>query len=148
MDATDLHKLAGHLRDHGLQVVALDPEMRLHATNPLHGPLTEEIVAVNGRYVTSFKYEIGEQGHEKDCADRIAQLLTAKTPLRQGAAVASRSWTPVTDAAGWCDWHKGPSGTAVLIGIVGEKSGPATSRYACAPCREQRGLRPDDGGQS
>ncbi|GAA2440443.1 hypothetical protein GCM10010433_46750 [Streptomyces pulveraceus] len=77
MDITDLNSLAGHLREYGLQVVALEPEMRLHATNPLHDLLTEEIVAADGHYVTSFAYEIGEQGHEKECAQRIAQLLAA-----------------------------------------------------------------------
>ncbi|MGW1433382.1 hypothetical protein ACWD6K_32780 [Streptomyces sp. NPDC002431] len=77
MDVTDLTSLAGHLREYGLQVVALEPEMRLHATNPLHGFLTEEIVAAGGHYVTSFAYEIGEQGHEKECAQRIARLLAA-----------------------------------------------------------------------
>ncbi|MES9587834.1 MULTISPECIES: hypothetical protein [unclassified Streptomyces] len=77
MDVTDLHSLAGHLRKYGLQVVALESEMRLHATNPLHELLAEEIVAANGHYVTSFAYEIGEQGHETECAHRIAQLLAA-----------------------------------------------------------------------
>ncbi|MFJ7220796.1 hypothetical protein [Streptomyces sp. NPDC098090] len=45
-----------------------------------------------------------------------------------------------TGATDWCDWHKGPSGTAVAIDVIGERSGSAVSRYACAPCREQRGL--------
>ncbi|MFF8912018.1 hypothetical protein ACF08M_01515 [Streptomyces sp. NPDC015032] len=46
-----------------------------------------------------------------------------------------------TGTTGWCDWHKGPSGTAVPIDVISEGSGTATPRYACAPCREQRGLR-------
>ncbi|MFH8397388.1 hypothetical protein ACH4E9_08125 [Streptomyces anulatus] len=53
MNATDLQRLAGHLRNHGLRVVALEPELRLHVTNPLNGLFTQEIVAEGGRYVTS-----------------------------------------------------------------------------------------------
>ncbi len=51
---------------------------------------------------------------------------------------------PVPDpvGSGWCHWHAGPSGTAVLIEVVEQGSGPGHARYACAPCREQRGLRP------
>ncbi|MFI9624849.1 hypothetical protein [Streptomyces sp. NPDC052042] len=45
---------------------------------------------------------------------------------------------------GWCHWHKGPSGTAVLVCIIEQNSGPGIAQYACAPCREQRGLRPYD----
>ncbi|MFD9291781.1 hypothetical protein ACFWBV_26540 [Streptomyces sp. NPDC060030] len=86
MDATDLQKLAGHLREHGLQVVALESELRLHATNPLHGLLTEEIVAVEGSYVTSFGYEIGEEGHEGECARRVAHLLAASGVAQTGAS--------------------------------------------------------------
>lgn len=41
---------------------------------------------------------------------------------------------------GWCHWHKGPSGTAVLIEIA--ERGPTAHQFACAPCREQRGLVP------
>lgn len=47
-----------------------------------------------------------------------------------------------TGAGGWCDWHKGPSGTAVPVDAAGEGRGPDAPRYACAPCRRQRGLRP------
>ncbi|MFJ1698200.1 hypothetical protein ACIOHC_24295 [Streptomyces sp. NPDC088252] len=86
MDATDLQKLAGHLRSHGLQVATLEPELRLHASNPLHGMLTEEIVAIDGRYVTSFEYEIGEQGHERQCAARIAYLLAVPASSAAGSA--------------------------------------------------------------
>ncbi|MFI7285243.1 hypothetical protein ACIBRY_00995 [Streptomyces anulatus] len=85
MNATDLQRLVRHLRDHGLRVVALEPELRLHATNPQHGLLTEEIVAERGCYVTSFFYEIGERGREKACADRIARLLSVSRPATAGA---------------------------------------------------------------
>ncbi|MFE7617487.1 hypothetical protein [Streptomyces sp. NPDC057496] len=78
MDVNGLQRLADHLREHGLQVVALEPEMRLHASNPLHGMLTEEIAVVDGWYVTSFGHKIGEQGREQRCAARIAHLLTAQ----------------------------------------------------------------------
>ncbi|MEV7871526.1 hypothetical protein AB0P17_36750 [Streptomyces sp. NPDC088124] len=47
-------------------------------TNPLHG--TDEIIAHPDRYVTSYGYEVGEPGHEKECATRIAQLLACPAP--------------------------------------------------------------------
>lgn len=43
---------------------------------------------------------------------------------------------------GWCHWHKGASGTAVLISFIEQGSGPGAALYACAPCREQRRLVP------
>ncbi|KOG84487.1 hypothetical protein ACZ90_02555 [Streptomyces albus subsp. albus] len=43
---------------------------------------------------------------------------------------------------GWCHWHEGPSGTAVMVRVVEQGSGPGAALYACAPCREQRGLVP------
>ncbi|MFJ8852331.1 hypothetical protein [Streptomyces sp. NPDC102437] len=43
---------------------------------------------------------------------------------------------------GWCHWHKGPSGTAVLVDVIEQGSGPGRQLYACAPCREQRRLTP------
>ncbi|MGW5928099.1 hypothetical protein ACWF2L_17885 [Streptomyces anulatus] len=85
MDATDLNTLAGHLRKHGLQVDTFHRELRLRATNPVHELLTEEITAAGGRYVTSFDYEIGEQGHESECARRIAYLLTGTSPVSVSA---------------------------------------------------------------
>ncbi|MBT2488927.1 hypothetical protein J7E96_10400 [Streptomyces sp. ISL-96] len=45
----------------------------------------------------------------------------------------------------WCHWHKGPSLTAALIDAVEQTSGPGYAKYACAPCREQRGLVPAAG---
>lgn len=39
-----------------------------------------------------------------------------------------------------CDWHEGPSGTARLVQDIDRTSGSGGRRYACAPCREQRGL--------
>jgi hypothetical protein len=53
--------------------------------------------------------------------------------------------TPHTEqapAGQWCHWHEGPSGTALLVGAVEKNSGPPYGLYACAPCREQRGLTP------
>lgn len=43
---------------------------------------------------------------------------------------------------GWCHWHEGASGTAVLIRVIEQGSGPGAALYACAPCREQRNLTP------
>ncbi|MBV7245140.1 hypothetical protein [Streptomyces sp. MW-W600-10] len=85
MNATDLQRLAGHLRNHGLRVVALEPELRLHVTSPLNGLLTQEIVAEGGRYVTGLFHEIGERGREKECAERIARLIAVSGPTTAGA---------------------------------------------------------------
>lgn len=85
MNATDLRKLAGRLSNHGLRVVALEPELRLHATNPFHNLLTEEIVAEGSRYLTSFSYEIGERRREKPGADRIARPLVPSRVATAGA---------------------------------------------------------------
>jgi hypothetical protein len=52
---------------------------------------------------------------------------------------------PSTDPppdTGWCHWHEGPSETAVLVDAVEKNSAPPYPLYACAPCREQRGLIP------
>lgn len=43
---------------------------------------------------------------------------------------------------GWCHWHNGTSGTAVLISVIESTSGPGYAKYACQPCREQRNLVP------
>ncbi|MFD7066059.1 hypothetical protein ACFV97_02360 [Streptomyces sp. NPDC059913] len=56
------------------------------------------------------------------------------------------STQPLADAPfGWCDWHKGPSSTAVRIDVIGEDSGPAAPRYACTPCRTVLRLQPMEG---
>ncbi|MEW2161463.1 hypothetical protein AB0912_00400 [Streptomyces sp. NPDC007084] len=52
------------------------------------------------------------------------------------------SATTPRDRARWCDWHKGPSETAVLVDAIERNSAPPVALYACAPCREQRGLVP------
>jgi hypothetical protein len=41
-----------------------------------------------------------------------------------------------------CDWHKGPSETAVIVDAIERNSAPPVALWACAPCREQRGLVP------
>ena len=46
-----------------------------------------------------------------------------------------------TPADGWCHYHKGPSGTARIVELVARQSGPDFARYACAPCRDLRGLK-------
>ncbi|NMI54235.1 MULTISPECIES: hypothetical protein [unclassified Streptomyces] len=40
----------------------------------------------------------------------------------------------------WCHWHKGPSEIAILVDAIERNSAPPIALYACAPCREQRGL--------
>ncbi|WP_330330336.1 hypothetical protein OHS33_11740 [Streptomyces sp. NBC_00536] len=41
---------------------------------------------------------------------------------------------------GWCNWHDGPSETALAVQWGESTSGPPKPLYACAPCREQRNL--------
>ncbi|MCX4576513.1 hypothetical protein OHB41_25740 [Streptomyces sp. NBC_01571] len=41
-----------------------------------------------------------------------------------------------------CDWHKGPSETAVIVDAIERNSAPPIPLWACAPCREQRHLVP------
>lgn len=43
---------------------------------------------------------------------------------------------------GWCDWHRGPSGSAVLMKIETREDGTERRLYACAPCRDARRLVP------
>ncbi|MGW3165850.1 hypothetical protein ACWC9Q_23825 [Streptomyces sp. NPDC001142] len=54
----------------------------------------------------------------------------------------AQSKPPVRPGFGWCHWHKGPSGTAVLVDVIEQGSGPGIGLYACAPCREQRRIHP------
>ncbi|MFD0436987.1 hypothetical protein [Streptomyces chartreusis] len=75
MDTNDLQRLAEHLEERGLRVTVNAAEKRLTATNPLNSRLTEEIVATDDSYVTSFDYEIGERGSEGECAERVARVL-------------------------------------------------------------------------
>jgi hypothetical protein len=56
--------------------------------------------------------------------------------------MAEPTHAPTARTAQWCDWHEGPSETAVLVEAVERNSGPPRVRYACAPCREQRRLAP------
>ncbi|WP_406341290.1 hypothetical protein [Streptomyces sp. NBC_00648] len=81
---TDLRKLAGHLRDHGLHVTFSGAGHTLQTANPLHEALTEEIATADGQYVTSFGHEIGEGGRERACAERIAHILAI--PATDGTA--------------------------------------------------------------
>lgn len=75
MDIDDLHRLGKHLETRGLRVAACDPELRLYVSNPLNSQLSEEILLSDGRYITSFDYEVGESGAERACAERIARIL-------------------------------------------------------------------------
>ena len=77
MDTNDLHQLARHLEERGLQVTVDKPGMRLTVANPLNSRLAETILASGDEWVTSFDYGIGEQGREEECADRIARILAA-----------------------------------------------------------------------
>ncbi|MCX4578101.1 hypothetical protein OHB41_33925 [Streptomyces sp. NBC_01571] len=50
--------------------------------------------------------------------------------------------TTPTGANRRCDWHKGPSSTAVIVDAIERNSAPPVPLWACAPCREQRHLIP------
>ncbi|MFE5079977.1 hypothetical protein [Streptomyces mirabilis] len=50
--------------------------------------------------------------------------------------------TDQAPATRWCNWHKGPSETAVIVDAIERNSAPPIALWACAPCREQRGLVP------
>ncbi|MEU6990433.1 hypothetical protein ABZ953_07185 [Streptomyces sp. NPDC046465] len=75
MDIDDLHRLGAYLETRDLRVAARGPGLLLTVTNPLSSHLTEEVRLAGGRYLTSFDYEIGEQGDEQACAERIARIL-------------------------------------------------------------------------
>lgn len=57
-------------------------------------------------------------------------------------AEPTQDTSPRTSTRNWCHWHEGPSETAVLVAAHERNSGPPFPLYACAPCREQRGLVP------
>lgn len=42
----------------------------------------------------------------------------------------------------WCHFHDGESSTALPVQSTVRNSGPDMLLRACAPCREQRGLKP------
>lgn len=58
------------------------------------------------------------------------------------ATEASAASATIESPVQWCHWHMGPSGTAQPINFGMTSSGPPILMYACAPCREQRGLTP------
>ncbi|MGW2845662.1 hypothetical protein [Streptomyces sp. NPDC001108] len=86
-------------------------------------------------------YEVDRSGFTK----RVVRPKTEVTPA--DTVPVSQAYPPCrcdrcTGTTGWCDWHKGPSGTAVPVDAAGEGPDADAPRYACAPCRQQRGLRP------
>jgi hypothetical protein len=50
--------------------------------------------------------------------------------------------TPPQGTSRWCSWHEDWSGTAVLVRIIEQGSGPGWGLYACGYCRELHGLTP------
>ncbi|MFG2855719.1 hypothetical protein ACGFZ9_34465 [Streptomyces mirabilis] len=61
--------------------------------------------------------------------------------MPQPTQAASTAESP-HDRQRWCHWHKGPSSTAVIVDAIERNSAPPIALWACAPCREQRGLVP------
>ncbi|MFI8832557.1 hypothetical protein ACIGPN_16150 [Streptomyces afghaniensis] len=87
MNTNDVQRLIRYLGEHGLRVTADENDLRLHVANPLNSRLSEEILVVGDRYVTSFAYEIGERGREQECAERIARVLAVSVVAgREGSA--------------------------------------------------------------
>ncbi|MFD0723718.1 hypothetical protein [Streptomyces globosus] len=56
------------------------------------------------------------------------------------ATEAGAAGATLTPPDQWCHWHAGSSQTARPIRFADRQSGPPVLLYACAPCREQRGL--------
>ncbi|MGA4841782.1 hypothetical protein [Streptomyces sp. G45] len=79
MDTNDLKQLTSHLENLGLLIDVGEPAMRVAVTNPLNSRLSEEILVVGDRYVTSFDYEVGVRGAERECADRISRILAVNS---------------------------------------------------------------------
>ncbi|MCX5385881.1 hypothetical protein [Streptomyces sp. NBC_00083] len=77
---SDLQELSGHLRKRGLRV-ELDAAGFLRAGTSVND-LVEEIAMAGVRYITALGHEIGEQGREATCAERVAHLLAA--PVQTG----------------------------------------------------------------
>jgi hypothetical protein len=54
----------------------------------------------------------------------------------------THGWHYGNSTRDWCHRHEGPSQTAVLVDAIERPSTAPFPLYACAPCREQRGLTP------
>ncbi|MFI1736564.1 DUF6415 family natural product biosynthesis protein [Streptomyces sioyaensis] len=70
--------LAEHLRANGVAVVWTDATA-LSASHPLHSAACEDITAEADRYVTSYGYEVGQYGDEREAARRISHLVEARS---------------------------------------------------------------------
>ncbi|MFI8928719.1 hypothetical protein ACIG3E_13710 [Streptomyces sp. NPDC053474] len=81
MDTNDLEQLSSYLKNRGLLIKVNESAMRITVTNPLNSRLSEEILAIGDRYVTGFDYEVGVQGAEQECADRISRILAVNGNL-------------------------------------------------------------------
>ncbi|MEV0617541.1 hypothetical protein AB0I81_29765 [Nonomuraea sp. NPDC050404] len=75
MDANPTDILHDLLRARGLSVAQGDGTTVVG--NPLHPLFSSVLTTVNGRYLTGYGYELGEQGDEVATADRFAFLLGA-----------------------------------------------------------------------
>ncbi|MGW6262486.1 hypothetical protein [Streptomyces sp. NPDC055085] len=54
----------------------------------------------------------------------------------------TQATSPRANTRSWCHWHEGPSQTALMVDTVERRGDSPLPLYACAPCREQRGLIP------
>ncbi|MFF0771003.1 hypothetical protein ACFYUK_19110 [Nonomuraea wenchangensis] len=78
MDANPTAILQELLRARGLSVTRGDGGAVV-VGNPLHGRINAVVITANGRYLTDYGYELGEQGDELATANRLAFLLSAPT---------------------------------------------------------------------
>lgn len=69
--------LAEHLQANGAAVVWTDATT-LSASHPLNSAACEDVTADDGCYVTSYGYEVGQYGDERETADRVAYLVGAR----------------------------------------------------------------------
>lgn len=73
------------------------------------------------------------RGHEGDHRNALNATWQQEEPEQQPEA-------PRTFA--WCAWHKEFSGTARLVRVIEQGSGPGHGMFACADCRKRFGLVP------
>ncbi|MER7363260.1 SAM-dependent methyltransferase [Nonomuraea wenchangensis] len=87
MDANPTAILHDLLKARGLSVA--EDGATVAVGNPLHPRINTVVAATNGRYLTDYGYELGEQGDERATADRVAFLLAAPAaPIADGVSTS------------------------------------------------------------
>lgn len=108
--------------------VALGAEPRIAEagdTYRITAVLPEELSATQRTEILAVLADADQYGHSLDATGRTVWAVVPKE-------------VPMA----YCHYHKGASGTAVAVKAIESGSGPGGFLFACAPCREQRGLTP------